>query len=92
MTGASAPWLAVFDDDDRSEFFTGLRAALTAAEAAGDAEPVETCLREWRTTAEALSDPERRAVLTGPGDDDDYAEVPRPLYALKGAFTAIQGR
>ena len=42
-----------------------------------DAAPVETCLREWRTTARALADPQRRAILTGPGDDD-YAEVSRP--------------
>ena len=30
-----------------------------------------------RSTAQALSDPLRRAVLTAPGDDD-YAEVDRP--------------
>jgi Family of unknown function (DUF6247) len=70
-------WLAVFDDDDRAEFFEELRDALSVAEATRDAVPVETCLRDWRTTARALSDPMRRAILTGPGDDD-YAEVARP--------------
>jgi Family of unknown function (DUF6247) len=64
-------WLAVFDDDDRAEFFGELRDALAVAEATRDADPVETCLREWRTTARA------REILTGPGDDD-YAEVTRP--------------
>ncbi len=39
--------------------------------------PVETCRREWRTTAQALSDPLRRSILTAPGDDD-YAKVARP--------------
>jgi hypothetical protein len=70
-------WLAVFDDDDRAEFFGELRDALALAQATRDATPVETCLREWRTTARALDDPHRRAILTGPGDND-YAEVSRP--------------
>jgi hypothetical protein len=70
-------WLAVFDEDDRAEFFDELRDALAVAEATRDAGPVETCLREWRTTARALSDPLAREILTGPGDDD-YAEVTRP--------------
>jgi hypothetical protein len=70
-------WLAAFDEDDRAEFFAELRDALSVAGATRDAGPVETCLREWRTTARALSDPLRRAILTAPGDDD-YAEVDRP--------------
>jgi hypothetical protein len=70
-------WLAAFDEDDRAEFFEELRDALSVAEATRDAGPVETCLREWRMTARALSDPLRRAILTAPGDDD-YAEIDRP--------------
>jgi hypothetical protein len=70
-------WLAAFDEDDRTEFFAELRDALSVAAATHDAAPVETCLREWRTTAQALSDPLRHAILTGPGDDD-YAAVKRP--------------
>ena len=70
-------WLAAFDDDDRVEFFAELRDALAVAEATRDAAPVETCLREWRATARALSDPLAREILTRPGDAD-YAEVTRP--------------
>lgn len=70
-------WLAIFDEDDRGEFFGELRDALSVAAATRDAAPVETCLREWRTTARALSDPLRRSILTAPGDDD-YVEVDRP--------------
>jgi hypothetical protein len=70
-------WLASFDEDDRAEFFDELRDALALAEANRDAGPVETCLREWRTTARALSDPLAREILTGPGDED-YDEVARP--------------
>ena len=70
-------WLAAFDDDDRVEFFDELRDALAVAEATRDAAPVETCLRAWRTTARALSDPLAREILTGLGDEN-YAEVARP--------------
>jgi hypothetical protein len=70
-------WVAVFDEDDRAEFFDELRDALAVAEATRDAAPVETCVREWRTTARALSDPLAREISTGPGGDD-YAEVARP--------------
>jgi hypothetical protein len=73
----SLAWLADFDDDDRAEFFAELLDALSIAEATRDVSPVETCLREWQVTARALADPLRRAILTGPGDDD-YAEVDRP--------------
>ena len=70
-------WLAALDDDDRAQFFLDMDTALDASGAAGSAEPLETCLREWRTTGEALSDPVRRAVLTGEACDN-YEEVPRP--------------
>jgi hypothetical protein len=70
-------WLAASDEDDRSASFDELCYALSIAEATRDASAVETCLREWHTTARALSDPRAREILTGPGDED-YAEVARP--------------
>ena len=76
MTDPSS-WLAALDAGDLAEFAAEMRAALNTSVSARDAEPLERCLREWRTTAEALSDPQRRGVLAGPGDDD-YEEVPRP--------------
>ena len=39
---------------------------------------MERCISEWRTTAEALADPQARAILTGPVSDDDFTEVGRP--------------
>lgn len=78
MDGSGAPWLAVFDADDRAAFFRELRFAVSAAEETGDAAGVETCLHAWRVTAGALSDPETRAVLTLPLDGADFGEVPRP--------------
>lgn len=73
----SLAWLAAFDPDDRAEFFSELLDALSIAESTRDVRPVEACLHEWQTTARALADPLRSAILTGPGDDD-YAEVERP--------------
>jgi hypothetical protein len=70
-------WLAALDRDDQVQFFLQMGAALQSAERSRDTESLETCLREWRVTAQALSDPLRRAVLTGAGDDD-YEEVARP--------------
>jgi hypothetical protein len=63
-------WLAVFGEDDRAEFFAELLDALPVAEATRDASRVETCLREWRTTAQALSDPPRREIPAGPAEGD----------------------
>lgn len=71
-------WLAVFDEDDRASFLDELRDALSVAETTNDASAVEVCLREWQTTARALSDPDRRRILASEGNDD-YAEVDPPI-------------
>ena len=76
MTDPSS-WLAALDAGDLAEFLGDMRDALNTSVSARDAEPLERCLQEWRTTGEALSGPQRREVLAGPGDDD-YEEVPRP--------------
>ena len=70
-------WLAALDAGDLADFAGEMRDALNTSVSARDAEPLETCLHAWRVTAEALSDPLRREVLAGAGDDD-YEEVPRP--------------
>jgi uncharacterized protein DUF6247 len=85
-------WLAVFEDDDRLEFFEELRDALSVAEATRDAAPVETCLREWRTTARALSDPLRHAILTGPGDVLAIISVATALVVGGWAFNVWRYR
>ena len=70
-------WLLEFDEDDRQEFLSEIRDALSVAESAEDFGPVQACIRDWTLTAKALSDPTRRAILTGAGDDE-YDEVARP--------------
>lgn len=81
MTG----WVTYLDADDRALMVTELRAEVEALESSGDPEPLETCLREWRVTAEALSDPVAREILTAPPvdcgpvpDPADYVEAGRP--------------
>ncbi len=71
-------WLVVFDDDDQMEFHRELHEALMLSLASDSIEPVDRCVREWRTTAQALSDPAGRAVLVGAVTDADFEEVDRP--------------
>ena len=72
-------WTEHLDADDRALMVSELRAAVDSLEHTGDPAPLESCLREWKVTAEALSDPDRRAVLTADTlDPGDFTEVPRP--------------
>ena len=71
-------WLSVFDDDDQMEFHRELHEALMLTLASDSTEPVDRCVREWRTTARALSDTARRTVLVGAVTEDDFEEVDRP--------------
>ena len=71
-------WTEHLDHDDQVLMVCELRAAVDALEQSGDPEPLETCLREWRVTAEALADPDVRAALTGSLDPGDFTEVSRP--------------
>ena len=57
-------WLVYLDADDREKFWDECAEAMAAARVAGDVRPVEVLLRDWRITAQALSDPQRREVLT----------------------------
>ena len=73
-----ASWLAALCDEDAAQFAGEMREALDAAVTARDAEPVETCLREWRETGEILADPRALEALTRAWDESEFAEVPRP--------------
>ena len=64
-------WLEVFDEDDLRTFRHEFHEALIRAVASETAEPVDTCVLDWRTTAKALSDEKRRHILTGkPGAEE----------------------
>lgn len=87
---SSLAWLAAFDQDDREQFFSELLDALSIVESTQDVRPVETCLREWHTTAQALADPLRNAVLIGP-EDKDYTDVERPRQLAEGFAAKPRG-
>jgi hypothetical protein len=71
-------WLSVFDDDDQMEFHRELHEALVLTLASDSTDPVDRCVREWRTTARALSDAARREVLVGAVTEGDVEDVARP--------------
>lgn len=73
-----APWPGYLDPDDRALMIRELRSAVDVLEKSGRAETLEGVLAAWRTTAEALADPDRRAVLTGPLKPEDFTEVGPP--------------
>jgi hypothetical protein len=70
-------WLAAFDSDDETTFRLELIDAITQSLGTESTEPVEACIRAWRTTARALSTDRVRKALTSPGDVA-YKEVRRP--------------
>jgi len=78
VIAVTTSWLRHLDADDREQFFHELEFAVGFARGALDVSGIEACLRDWRVTAEALSDPARREVLTGSPGDADFTEVPRP--------------
>jgi hypothetical protein len=72
-------WLMVFDEDDQRSFRREFLEALVQSLANESVEPAERCISEWRTTARALSNDQRRRILTSPGDDAAaFEEVARP--------------
>jgi hypothetical protein len=72
-------WLAEFDAEGQATFQDEYSDALAVADRSGDSTVLDECLDDWKRTARALSDPDRRAILTGSGEDEDeYAEVEAP--------------
>jgi hypothetical protein len=74
----TANWFVHLDKDDREQMIGEVFAGVHGLVKTGSVVRLETCLRDWRTTAQALADPERRAVLAGDLDDEDFTEVQRP--------------
>jgi len=74
----AAAWLRYLDEDDLATFVSELGEELLVAAATESADGLRQLVDDWRVTAEAVSDPERRAVLTGRHQIDDFVEVDRP--------------
>lgn len=70
-------WLSAFDAEDRAAFHNEFLDTLAVAVASDDFTGVDKCLDDWKRTARALSEPTRKLILTGAGDDK-YVEVEAP--------------
>ncbi|MBX7113537.1 MAG: hypothetical protein K1X64_04315 [Myxococcaceae bacterium] len=67
-------WLEAFDEDDQLSFRRELLEALAQSLSTDSMEPLESCVRDWRTTALAFKNEKVRKVLTSVGQGDDAFE------------------
>jgi hypothetical protein len=75
---AELRWLRLLDDEDRAEFIEDMWEQLENASADADGtRGIDTLVAQWRATANALADPERRQVLLGSVSQDDFVPVAR---------------
>jgi len=56
-------WVGTLDPVDQRAFYADLVDAVAAAQTAGDPAEIERCLRQWRLTAEGMSNAELRDRL-----------------------------
>jgi len=72
-------WLAVFEEEDQRTFLKEIREAIVKSLALQSVDAVEELIRDWRTTASALSNEKGRRVLTSVGESlGEFHEVDRP--------------
>lgn len=71
-------WLRHLPAEDLPAFVAEVRDALIVAAREERAAPLEEALYAWRASAEALADPDNRAILLGDANDDDFIEVGPP--------------
>jgi hypothetical protein len=74
-------WLEHLDPEDLAEFIVDVREAFIRAVRTQDSSNLRRVLHEWRSTAVALADSDRREVLLGATSDDEFVEVAEPVIA-----------
>jgi hypothetical protein len=77
-TPAELRWLRHLDEDDRVECLAELWDALDAVHSDDNRDAFDVALHEWRTTALALDDADRRSVLLGTLTSEDFEPAVRP--------------
>lgn len=75
---ADLGWLRSLDSEDIREFSRDLHTSLLAAWADENTSVLDTCIREWRITAQQLQDPLRREILIGHASIAEFEQVERP--------------
>lgn len=71
-------WLRSLDGEDLGEFVREMGEAVIVCAREESPSKIEETLHAWRTTAQELEDPTRRAILLGELREEDYIEVGRP--------------
>lgn len=71
------PWafLDVFEDEDIEEFQQEVNDAIMRSASGHDSSAVEHLVHEWQMSAETLSDPVAREILSGRTTSEDWIEV-----------------
>ncbi len=59
-------WVSSLDPVDQQAFYADLASAVAVARATGEPGDIELCLRQWRLTAEGMSNAELRDRLLDP--------------------------
>jgi hypothetical protein len=62
-------WVGRLDAVDQRSFYADLAQAATAAGEAGDPGELERCIRQWRLTAEGMTNAELRDSLLDPSPE-----------------------
>lgn len=71
-------WLRYLDDEDRNECLDELWEALEDVHSDDDRAAFDVAVHEWRNTARALADADRREVLLGTVAAEDFEPAARP--------------
>ena len=75
---AQLRWLRHLDDEDRDECLAELWEALEDVHSDDDRAAFDVAVHEWRNTARALADADRREVLLGTVAAEDFEPAARP--------------
>jgi hypothetical protein len=75
---AQLHWLRHLDDEDRDECLDELWEALEDVHSDDDRAAFDVAVHEWRNTARALADADRREVLLGTVAAEDFEPAARP--------------
>lgn len=75
---AQLRWLRYLDDEDRNECLDELWEALEDVHSDDDRAAFDVAVHEWRNTARALADADRREVLLGTVAAEDFEPAARP--------------
>ncbi|RAY13558.1 hypothetical protein DPM19_20915 [Actinomadura craniellae] len=72
------PWVRFLPTEDVQAFLVELVDVANACAELSTLAPIEAVVAAWRATANVHADPELRAALLAPSDEEDHGPVPPP--------------